>query len=235
LTVLELNGLPYISINLERIMRKMETSDMLPAFFLPFEDGTVPDDPLAGIFRQELGELMSEYRRLTAYIEGISDSWMRSVFEWRFVERRTFREIGVKCSMDAETLKKTVYSYIHRNPEGYVTCRDLADRWGVNVNTVNAYCRRGCIPGAVKGATGKLWLIPEETQQPVYIPKHYQPPIPAGFVTAKEIANAVGVEAGWITKKCRRGDYPGARKIGHKQWIIPQKNVNACKNGKKQP
>lgn len=216
-------------------MRKLETPDMLPIFFLPFEDGGTLEDPLVGIFRQELGDLMSEYQRLTAYIEGISDPWMRSVFEWRFVERRTFREIGVKCSMGADLLKKTVQSYIHRNPEGYVTCRDLADRWGVNVNTVNAYCRRGLFSGAVKGATGKLWLIPEGAQQPVYIPKCHRPPIPVGFVTTKEIADAVGVEAGWITAKCRRGDYPGARQIEYKQWIIPERYVNVCKNGKKQP
>ena len=82
MTVLELNGLPFIAANIERIMRKLESPSAVPDFFLPFEDAVTP--PIVQVWREELPALMEDYRRFTGYISAIPDPWTRRVFELRF-------------------------------------------------------------------------------------------------------------------------------------------------------
>ena len=100
--------------------------------------------PTGPMFRQvckaELLELMGEYRRMTAYIEQIPDSWTRELFQQRFLQRKSFRELGMLRGMPSGTVKHEIYSYIARHPEGYMSSRELADKWELNVNTVNAAC-----------------------------------------------------------------------------------------------
>ena len=88
-----------------------------------------------------------------------------------FDSQKSFQEIGVEYGIMGGTLKQEVYSFLRRNPEGYVSCRDLAEEWGVNINTVNHWCRIGAFPGAKKrrgsGSDGhQLWIIPAGASRP---------------------------------------------------------------------
>lgn len=228
MTIPELNGLPFLSLNIERIMRKLERGNPFPDFFLPFV-GAEPEPPVMRIWRDELERLMPEYRRLTAYISAIPDPWTRSVFERRFILRQSFRDIGTESGILGQTLKAEVYSYLQRNPEGYVSCRDLAQAWGVGIDAVNHYCRMGRFPGAKKrkgaGSDGRLiWIIPADVQCPLSLQKR----TPEGYVTDKELARALGVPPWRIQARCRQGLFPGAVKRpyphgNHSRWIIPER------------
>ena len=168
MTVLELNELAYISANIKRIIQHLE-SGCRPDFFIA--DGTQTDAPIAEVFKSELEDLMREYKRRIGYIEGIRGPWMKRIFALRFLEQKSFQEIGVEYGIMGGTLKQEVYSFLRRNPEGYVSCRDLADEWGVNIDTVNHWCRIGAFPGAKKrrgsGSDGhRVWIIPEGVTRP---------------------------------------------------------------------
>ena len=45
-----------------------------------------------------------------------------------------------------------------------VNCKEKAGEWGVTVRTVNDFCKKGKIPGAVK--SGKAWMIPDDAVRP---------------------------------------------------------------------
>ena len=169
MTVHELNDLKYLSLIIERILNHLEMKKAYPDFFLPFqnEEGS----PVRDVYRRELDNLISEHKRRMNYIESIADPWMKSVFEQRFIYRRTLREIGAEYGTTSGTLKQCIYSYLRRYPEGYVSCRDLAESWGLNINTINNYCRKGLLPGAKKrrgsGSNGsRLWIIPADVKRP---------------------------------------------------------------------
>ena len=175
MTAVDLNGLPYIAISIERLMRIIE-SDAGGDGRSFHGQSVIPTGPM---FRQvckaELLELMGEYRRMTAYIEQIPDSWTRELFQQRFLQRKSFRELGMLRGMPSGTVKHEIYSYIARHPEGYMSSRELADKWELNVNTVNAYCRRGLLAGAFKTQRGHLWMIPRDAELPVPV-RRYKPP-----------------------------------------------------------
>ena len=223
MTVPELNGLPFIAANIERIMGRLESPSALPDFFLPFEDDVIP--PIVQVWREELPALMEDYRRFTGYISAIRDPWTRRVFELRFLSRKSFREIGLEYGILSGTLKQEVYSYLNRNPEGYISCRELAEAWGVDSDTIGNYCRRGRLPGAMKrkgyGSDGnQVWMIPASVQRPPGLQ-----PIEKGYVTGRELAELWGVSLQAIHQYCRRGLLPGAYKrpfsCGPHQWVIP--------------
>ena len=169
MTAPELNELPFIALNIKRITKQIEIGHVSPGFFLPCATGE--EAPILAVFRAELDQLMQEYQRRMNYIESIPDQWTRHLFELRYIERKTFREIGTEYGITSGTLKQAVYSYLRRNPEGYVSCVDLAEAWGLNVNTVNQYCRKGLLPGAKKrrglGSHGnQRWIIPSDVKRP---------------------------------------------------------------------
>ena len=222
MTVSELNGLPYVTLGLERIMRKLETANSYPLFFLPFDTEQAPEDPLTSVLRRELDNLMVEYRRVAAYIEGISDPWIKDVFVSRFINRKSFREIGTGHGIASETMKEEIYAYVRLNPEGYLSCKELAERWNLNINTINNYCRKGLLPGAKKRGRQR-WMIPADATQPVCSRLYQRPAVPSGYITAKELAGVLGVTPGWISKRCKKGDYLGSIQIDRKTWIIPEK------------
>ncbi len=49
--------------------------------------------------------------------------------------------------------------------EGYVTVKDMANKWGVTVRTVQTMCSEGKIEGAIK--FGDIWAIPVDAEKPV--------------------------------------------------------------------
>ncbi len=168
MTILELNDLLYITLNLQRILKQLN-SNCIPAFFHDAPDKTMP--PVLEVFQGEAESLMQEYRRRIDYIDSIPDAWMRDIFVQRFVERKPFREISVPLGIPSGTLKQEVYAYVKTHPEGYVSTRDLANAWGLNINTVNAWCRLGLLPGAKKrrGLTSggnQRWIIPAGVRRP---------------------------------------------------------------------
>lgn len=169
MTVPELNDLPFITGNIERIMRRLEAENTLPDFFLPFDDAG--ETPIIPMLRAELEDLMAEYRRRMAYIDAVADPVMKHIFELRFIERKPYREIGIQYGIAGASVKQNIYSYLARYPAGFLSCRDFADRWDLNINTINAWCRRGLFPGAwkrpglrSKGKRG-LWMIPADAQR----------------------------------------------------------------------
>ena len=46
----------------------------------------------------------------------------------------------------------------------YLSVRETAEKWGVNISLVRRYCQHGRIPGAVQKKDG--WCIPEDTVHP---------------------------------------------------------------------
>ena len=51
----------------------------------------------------------------------------------------------------------------------YVTAKRAAEMWGRNPTVVQSFCRRGMIPGAIKGKGG--WLVPAYDSPPVSLPR----------------------------------------------------------------
>lgn len=47
---------------------------------------------------------------------------------------------------------------------GYVTVKEASDKWKVSPRTVQMFCSRGRIEGAIK--VGNMWLIPESSELP---------------------------------------------------------------------
>lgn len=165
MTIHELNALPYITANIERILRYLESDSIDPKWFIPQEAKSMVPDPLKVVFQRELPELMAEYRRLTEYINGITDSYMKRIFEMRFIEQKTLREIGVLYGLSSGTLKQQIYSYVRLNPQGYYSCKELAELWDLSIDTINNWCRKGLLPGAKKRGKQR-WIIPRNAVRP---------------------------------------------------------------------
>lgn len=165
MTIPELNALPYITANIERILRYLESDSMDPEWFIPQAAKNIVPDPLKEVLQRELSDLMAEYRRLTAYINGITDANMKRIFEMRFIEQKPLREIGVLHGLSSGTLKQQIYSYVRLNPEGFYSCKELAELWGLNINTINGWCRKGLLPGAKKRGKQR-WIIPRNVVRP---------------------------------------------------------------------
>lgn len=47
---------------------------------------------------------------------------------------------------------------------GYLSLREMSEKWGVSERRINQYCTQGRIPGAQK--FGKSWAIPEDARKP---------------------------------------------------------------------
>ena len=48
---------------------------------------------------------------------------------------------------------------------GYITVKEAADKWKINLRTVQTMCGDGRIAGAVK--FGKVWAIPSDAEKPI--------------------------------------------------------------------
>ena len=48
--------------------------------------------------------------------------------------------------------------------EGYVTVKEIAEKWNLKVRTVQIMCANGRIDGAVK--FGRDWAIPADAEKP---------------------------------------------------------------------
>lgn len=48
--------------------------------------------------------------------------------------------------------------------KGYLTVKEMADIWGINVRTVQIMCSENKIAGAIK--FGRSWAIPVNTERP---------------------------------------------------------------------
>lgn len=165
MTIPELNALPYVTVNIERILRYLESDSMDPEWFVLQAAKCTEPDPLKEVLQRELPALMAEYRRLTEYINGITDSFMKRIFQMRFIEQKPLREIGVLYGLSSGTLKQQIYSYVRLNPEGYYSCKELSEMWGLNINTINSWCRKGLLPGAKKRGRQR-WIIPRNAVRP---------------------------------------------------------------------
>ena len=48
--------------------------------------------------------------------------------------------------------------------DGYVTIREMAEKWDITPRMVQKWCAEGKIPGASK--FGRLWAIPNDAERP---------------------------------------------------------------------
>ena len=48
--------------------------------------------------------------------------------------------------------------------EGYVTAKEMAEKWEVSLRTLQIMCAEGKIPGASK--FGNIWAVPENAVRP---------------------------------------------------------------------
>ena len=58
-------------------------------------------------------------------------------------------------------------AYVKRNVfmlEGYATVQEMAEKWGINVRTVQTMCATGKIEGLAR--FGRSWAIPKDTKKP---------------------------------------------------------------------
>lgn len=230
MTAVELNGLPYIAVNIDRLIHLLENTTIVPEPVLLETNSVLSDTEFSLLCESELSELMAEYQRMTAYIERIADSWTRDLFHQRFVQQKSFREIGILKGLPSGTIKHEVYSYLRRHPEDYISSRDLADKWGLHIDTINSYCRRGLLPGAFKEDNRQHWMIPEKSVRPQFSGRCYHAPqIPLSHMGTSELGKKLGVSPGMISKRCKRGDFPGAFKYYHGIWIIPRRYAQTQK------
>lgn len=74
-----------------------------------------------------------------------------------------------------------------------ISCKDLANNWGVSTKTVTNFCKDGKIPGAIK--VGRSWQVPANAQKPedkrikngIYRKKHLPTlPMPIGISEYKK-------------------------------------------------
>lgn len=223
MTVQELNNLPFLELNISRLLSIAKAADSDQGeLFSQISEIIKPDRQLKDVCLAELDSLMNRYREAMRFIDSIDDPWTKEVFELRFIHRKSLREIGTAMAIDAGTIKQNIYSYIALHPDGYISSRELAKRWGLNINTINAYCRRGALPGAKKIDGKQHWLIPINASRPSFVRKYVSPQKPPGYVTAKEYAQAAHVTPGYVSKLCKEGKIPGAKQIQRKVWVIPR-------------
>lgn len=50
--------------------------------------------------------------------------------------------------------------------DGYMTCKEASEKWGISERQVQAHCKNGRIPRVSR--VGRSWIIPENTPKPVY-------------------------------------------------------------------
>ena len=144
----ELNEFRFVAFQIERLTGKLERKSPFPDFFLPFAEDT--EVPATAVWKEELTPLVNLNLRLIAYIESIPDPWERRVFQTRFIDGKTARETARELGETTQNIFNVVRSCLRRHPEGYVSCRELADSWGAHVNTIREYCTQGKFPGAMK-------------------------------------------------------------------------------------
>lgn len=48
--------------------------------------------------------------------------------------------------------------------KGFVTAKEVSEKWGVSLRTVQAMCAEGKINGATK--MSNIWVIPEDAEYP---------------------------------------------------------------------
>ena len=105
-------------------------------------------------------------------------------------------------------------------PDGYLSCRDVAELWGIGVGTVRVYCQEGKLPGAVKkdgseDESKRFWLIPADVRKPK--PKRW----PEGYLPCDEAAEKLGMRKRTLVRYCKQGKVPGAIKGKSGNWLIP--------------
>ena len=225
-----LNGFRFLAAQIERLNEKLASPIRCPDFFLPFEEDAVI--PAVEVWKEELQELAKESLRLISYIEAVPDAWTRGVLEARFIDGMPIREVARMFGKKMEKIMQVILSYLRRHPEGYVSCSELAERWGVTVETVHKYCAAGRLPGAVKRhssnnacVNNRIWSIPADVPNPEPLKNKF----PEGYLSVRQLAEQWGVTPGTISKYCRTGELPGAVKqydcrpsrFSEYAWMIP--------------
>lgn len=51
--------------------------------------------------------------------------------------------------------------------KGFITTKEVAERWGITIRQVQNLCKKGHIAGVERAGT--IWLIPEGAQHPKYV------------------------------------------------------------------
>lgn len=97
--------------------------------------------------------------------------------------------------------------------EGYLTVKEYAGKYGVNVSSVRAKITKGGMSNAVK--KGNVWLIPDNA--PCLIRPHG---IPEGKLTSEEYAKKHGLKRQAILKRIKKGDIEAEK--WHDIWLIDE-------------
>lgn len=66
MTAVELNGLPYIAVNIDRLIHLLENTTIVPEPVLLETNSVLSDTEFSLLCESELSELMAEYQRMTA-------------------------------------------------------------------------------------------------------------------------------------------------------------------------
>ena len=83
-----------------------------------------------------------------------------------FAENWMFAHINLKAKSNRHTLISKVNQTAERklNTMSYYTVKEIAQMWGVTVQTVRRYCSEGKIHGAIQTIHG--WQVPESANRP---------------------------------------------------------------------
>lgn len=49
---------------------------------------------------------------------------------------------------------------------GFMTCKEASEKWGISERQVQAHCKNGRIPGVQQ--IGRIWVISNDTLKPKY-------------------------------------------------------------------
>lgn len=98
---------------------------------------------------------------------------------------------------------------------GYVFAEEMAEKWGVSRKTVCDAARTGRIPGAEN--INRRWYIPKDAEKP----KNISTVRKAGYLSASEVAEKLGISRPSVLCAAKEGRIPGAEFIDG-FWHIPE-------------
>lgn len=125
------------------------------------------------------------------------------------------------------------YTKSAKAPDGYLTTDETAELIGVSKKVLYQMVRRGKIPGVVR-LKDRTFAIPRSPGLDKVIASH-KGAIPAGFVTSRDAAEALGTSMYIVTERCRDGTVAGAIRVtikGNEVWAIPESEIELLKHRK---
>lgn len=73
---------------------------------------------LEELMRLHRAQRVIESQRLERYIQAVDDTTVRQIMHLRFIELKSWQEIAVGTNYSVDAVKKRLYRYLEKHPEG---------------------------------------------------------------------------------------------------------------------